>query len=68
MMVLSDLEIGVVQKLVADAHGQNPEVCCGPLPVEEIAEFLPDAWCGVVECRERDECIQKLIRLGLMSE
>ncbi len=58
-MDLSRLEQGVIARLAA----------AGRVPASE-ADFLAaqdEAWAGLGRCRERDECREKLMRLGLVS-
>jgi thymidylate synthase (FAD) len=57
-MTLSRLEQGVVARLLA----------AGKAPADEEA-FLAagdPAWSGLARCRERDECREKLVRLGIV--
>ncbi len=59
-LVLTRLERGVIARLAA----------AGNLPADE-AQFLAaqdPAWAGLPHSRERDECREKLLRLGLMRE
>jgi thymidylate synthase (FAD) len=59
-MSLTRLEQAVVRRLVA----------AGTFPAGEAA-FLAagdHAWSGLARCRERDECRDKLIRLGIVRE
>jgi thymidylate synthase (FAD) len=60
---LTRLDVGVIARLmdVARAGGKSP-------PFEE-ADFLPaqdESWQGLTRCRERDECREKLCRLGVL--
>lgn len=63
-MALSRLEIGVMQDLVklASASGQT-------LPVEEemFLQAQATAWKGLSRSRERDECREKLVHLGMLK-
>jgi thymidylate synthase (FAD) len=57
-MLLTRLEQGVVARLVA----------AGTVPADEAA-FLAagdPTWAGLTRCRERDECREKLVRLGII--
>jgi thymidylate synthase (FAD) len=59
-MSLTRLEQGVIARLAA----------AGSLPAGEAA-FLAagdPTWAGLVRCRERDECREKLVRLGIVSD
>lgn len=59
-MPLSRIEQAVIARLAA----------AGRLPAEE-GDFLAagdPSWAGLTRCRERDECREKLIRLGLLQE
>lgn len=61
---LSRLETDVIRKLLA--HGQQQKL---PPPYSET-DFLAvqdSTWSGLTRCRERDECRDKLIDLGLLS-
>ena len=58
-MALTRLEQAVIKRLVS----------VGQVPAEETA-FLAagdPAWSGPAHCRERDECREKLIRLGIIN-
>ena len=58
-MSLTRLEQEVIARLVA----------AGKVPADEAA-FLAagdPAWAGLARCRERDECREKLVRLGLLK-
>jgi thymidylate synthase (FAD) len=59
-MLLTRLEQEVVTRLVA----------VGNVPADEAA-FLTagdPTWAGLTRCRERDECREKLVRLGIIQE
>ncbi len=59
-MLLTRLEQAVISRLAA----------AGQIPAGEAA-FLAAAdptWAGLAHCRERDECREKLLRLGIVSE
>jgi thymidylate synthase (FAD) len=61
-MRLTKLDRGVIARLVAHSQGKG-------LPASH-AEFLAagdPTWTGLDRCRERDECLDKLISLGLVS-
>ncbi len=58
-MTLTRLEQGVVARLAA----------VGKVPADE-ADFLAvgdPTWSGLTRCRERDECREKLVKLGLIK-
>ena len=59
-MLLTRLEQEVVARLVA----------AGNVPADEAAFLAADdpTWAGLTRCRERDECREKLVRLGIMQE
>jgi thymidylate synthase (FAD) len=59
-MLLTRLEQEVVARLVA----------AGNVPADEAAFLAADdpTWAGLTRCRERDECRDKLVRLGIMQE
>lgn len=71
-MILTELEIAVIANCIACMIS-----CEGQLPGEswekdnwwtsEHWEVWPEEWQGKAECPERDECIQKLKRLGLIT-
>lgn len=54
-MILTELEIEVIRSMLS-GHFDTLEEC-----------IQPEEWQGKAECRERDECIQKLKRLGLIT-
>ncbi len=59
-MLLTRLEQAVVARLVA----------AGRVPADEAA-FLAagdPTWAGLSRCRERDECREKLLRLGIVKD
>ncbi|MFM8435121.1 MAG: FAD-dependent thymidylate synthase [Planctomycetia bacterium] len=61
-MRLTRLDRGVIARLVAQSAGKG-------LPASR-AEFLAaqdSSWQGLDRCRERDECLDKLVSLGLVT-
>jgi len=56
-VTLTRLDQGVIQRLSA-----------GPVPADRAAfdAACDESWLGLARCRERDECAEKLIRLGLL--
>lgn len=60
-LTLTALDIAVIQKLTA--------VCLrkGPWTVEDFDLCQHPDWKGLARCRERDECLTKLQRLGLVK-
>ncbi len=63
-LTLSRLDQELVQNLVKRAAqtGQTP-----PFSVDDFLAVQPAAWRELNRCRERDECLQKLIALGLVE-
>lgn len=61
---LSRLEIGCIQRLMqhAAANGRVP-----PLSVSDFMAVQDPAWSKLERSRERDECLAKLQRLGLVT-
>ena len=57
-ITLSSLDCGVVQKLTAYKL---------PATEQEFLECIPKEWQGKEKCRERDECLEKLKLLGLVT-
>ena len=64
-MFLTRLDIEVVQQLTlkAQATEQSP-----PFSREQFLEAQHDSWKQLKRSREREECWQKLLRLGLVQE
>jgi thymidylate synthase (FAD) len=61
-MRLTKLDRGVIARLVAQSGGKG-------MPASH-ADFLAaqdSSWNGLERCRERDECLDKLVSLGLVS-
>jgi thymidylate synthase (FAD) len=61
-MRLTKLDRGVIARLVAHSNGKG-------LPASH-ADFLAaqdPSWTGLERCRERDECLDKLVSLGLVT-
>jgi thymidylate synthase (FAD) len=61
-MRLTKLDRGVIARLVAQSGGKG-------MPASH-ADFLAaqdPSWNGLERCRERDECLDKLVSLGLVS-
>lgn len=58
-MMLTRLEIGVVGRLAAS--GRAP-----PYSEEDFLAAQDESWTALKRSRERDECRQKLVRLGLL--
>lgn len=61
-MSLSRLEIGVIQRL-ASTLGSRFRV-----NLEEVLASEDPTWKGLTRCRERDEFLEKLKKLGIVSE
>lgn len=62
---LTRLDIEVIVYL--SGKGETDYECCPPKPGNNW-EGWPAEWAGIEKCRERDECIQKLKKLGLIVE
>jgi thymidylate synthase (FAD) len=60
-MMLTRLEIGVIGRLAANGH-------VPPYSNEDFLAAQDEAWKPLQRSRERDECREKLVRIGLMSE
>ncbi|MBL8851504.1 MAG: FAD-dependent thymidylate synthase [Planctomycetaceae bacterium] len=60
-LMLTRLEIGVISRLAAS--GRTP-----PYANDDFLEAQDEAWKSLQRSRERDECRDKLVRLGLMKE
>jgi len=56
---LSRLEQGVIQRL-----SQSGSI---PATPEQFLAAQDEAWQGLERCRERDECFEKLRRLGMVQ-
>lgn len=56
---LTRLEIGVINRLAVAGQGQAGEV--------EFMAAQDPSWQDLARCRERDECREKLVRLGLLK-
>ncbi len=64
-LFLSRLDCEVIQRLMARAaaEGQVP-----PFSIEQFLAVQDPSWASLQRCRERDECLQKLQRLGLVVQ
>ncbi len=64
-MFLTRLDVGVVQRLTSHAAsaGLTP-----PFPNAAFLESQDPTWASLKRSRERDECRQKLVRMGLLAE
>jgi thymidylate synthase (FAD) len=60
-MMLTRLEIGVISRLAA--NGRVP-----PYSTDDFLAAQDEAWRTLTRSRERDECREKLVRMGLVSE
>ena len=60
-MFLTRLEIGVIGRLAA--NGQSP-----PYTSDDFLAAQDEAWKPLKRSRERDECREKLVRIGLVSD
>jgi thymidylate synthase (FAD) len=61
-MQLTALDIGVIQRLSVGIRGSG----FGTWDEEAFVQCQDPSWVGLVRCRERDECREKLKRLGLL--
>ena len=61
---LSRLDQEVIQRLTALA-AQNGKV--PPFSEEEFLAVQDPTWVGLSRCRERDECREKLVKLGILA-
>lgn len=62
---LSRLEMGVIQRLTADAAGKG---AAPPYSQEMFLAAQDVSWKELTRSRERDECRSKLVRMGLVQE
>lgn len=64
-MFLTRLDIGVISRLTASAAtaGGTP-----PFDEESFLAAQDGSWKELKRCRERDECREKLVRLGLLTD
>ncbi len=60
-MRLTALDIVVIQRLAQKVNQDQPE------SIETFLHNQHDNWKGLEKCRERDECLSKLQRLGLVK-
>ena len=61
---LSRLEMGVIQRLCEQGKSLQK---APPYALEDVLAVQDETWQGLTRCRERDECIDKLVRLGLVQ-
>ena len=59
-MYFNRLDVGVIQRLTAAASGP------APWSKEAFLAVQDETWQGLKRCRERDECLAKLQRMGLV--
>jgi len=64
-MFLTRLDRGVIERLNAAAAEQK---LSPPYTDEQFLAAQDETWKDLKRCRERDECREKLVRLGLMTE
>lgn len=62
-MFLSRLDREVIERLIARAAVRD---LTPPLDIEEFLAVQDESWRPLKRCRERDECRQKLVQLGLL--
>ncbi len=60
---LSRLELGVIQRLTARAAEAK---AAPPYGIDDFMAVQDPTWTDLTRCRERDECRDKLINLGLL--
>ncbi len=61
---LTGLDVAVIQRLTA----KLTELGSGTrLSEQDLLDVQPEPWQGLTRCRERDECLAKLRRLGLVE-
>jgi thymidylate synthase (FAD) len=60
---LSRLELGAIQRLTARAAEAK---AAPPYSIDDFMAAQDPTWHGLTRCRERDECRDKLIDLGLL--
>jgi len=61
---LTRLEQGVIRRLTARAAEFRK---APPYNLDDFMAVQDETWCGLNRCRERDECRDKLINLGLLK-
>lgn len=61
---LSRLEMGVIQRLCELGRSRQ---LAPPYSVDDVLAVQDETWQELTRCRERDECIDKLVRLGLVQ-
>ena len=61
-MRLTKLDRGVIQRLIAQADAKGL-----PASQEAFLAAQDPSWRGLERSRERDECLQKLVSLGLVK-
>ena len=64
-MFLSRLDREVIGRLVEQGRSSGS---CPPYPINEFLEAQEESWKTLTRSRERDECREKLIRLGLLLD
>lgn len=63
-LVLNRLDLGVIARLI-QRSGETGSV--PPLGEEDFLAAQDESWKELNRCRERDECRQKLVRMGLLA-
>ena len=61
-MRLTKLDRGVIQRLAAHSAGKGM-----PASKDDFLAVQDPSWHGLERCRERDECLEKLVSLGLVK-
>ena len=61
-MFFTRLDVGVIQRITAAGNGP------APWTLDEFMAAQDPTWTELKRCRERDECLSKLRRMGLVTE
>ena len=61
---LTRLDTGVLQRLMSEATLQGLRI---PFSQQQFLECQDETWRGLTRCRERDECLAKLQKLGIVE-
>jgi thymidylate synthase (FAD) len=63
-MELTRLDMGVIERLLAAAQAKGSPP---PFDREAFLAAQDESWTALTRSRERDECVSKLVRLGLLA-
>lgn len=66
-MHLTRLECEMIGKICRESAEQSIAGSVVPFLKSEFLSLQPHAWAGLKRCRERDECLEKLRRLGIVA-